>query len=112
MRKISLVLITALLSVVMATAVVAGEKSETVTLEGQIVCAKCSLNEDLKDCQNVLVVNEGEAAEHFYLTKNSVNEKFGDVCMSKKTVKVTGTVKEKKGENWLTAEKIEPVEKS
>ena len=91
--------------------VVAGE-GESVTLEGTVMCAKCQFNEEGQDkCQNVLVVKgEGEGDPmHYYLTADA-NKEFGDVCMKTPTVRVTGTLSEEDGKNWLAATKIEPVE--
>lgn len=86
--------------------VVAGE-AEAVTLEGTVLCAKCKLHEDLEDCQNVLVVEEGEKVQHFYLAKNEAAKAYGDVCMGTPMVRVTGTVSDKDGKSWLAASKIE-----
>jgi len=95
--------------VVATGAIVAGDKDASVTLEGKVVCAKCGLQEaGREECQNVLVVKSGDSPEHYYLTKNAVDEEFGPVCMKTKAVQVTGTVSEKDGKMWLAATKIVP----
>ena len=87
---------------------VAGEKE--VTLEGTIVCAKCSLHE-ADGCQNVLVVEKKKGKQkHYYLTKNDAYEEIGEVCSSTTSVRVTGNVTKEDGQLWLTAKEIEPVE--
>ncbi|ANM29671.1 hypothetical protein ABI59_08880 [Acidobacteria bacterium Mor1] len=84
---------------------------ETVTLEGKIVCAKCTVGEDMEKCQNVLVVEHDGAQDLYYLAATEANKKFGDVCMAKKPVRVQGTVKKEDGKTWIAASKIENVEK-
>ena len=84
---------------------------DTVTLEGKVVCAKCTLKKaDAKECQNVLVVpaQHGHAVE-YYIVKNKVDEKFGEVCTDKRKAIVTGTVEEKEERRWLTASKMENI---
>ncbi len=94
-----------------ATAAVGEDGAEAVTLQGKIMCAKCSLGKaDAKECQNVLVVAEGEAKGEYYLVKNAVAEDFGEVCQAKKPAKVTGTVAEKEGKKWITASAMEEVD--
>lgn len=84
-----------------------GGDDQSVTLTGQIQCAKCGLHEEGRTkCQNVLVVNKDEATSYYYLVKNEVNEEFGEVCTSSVPVEVTGTLSEKDGKTWLAAEKI------
>ena len=83
---------------------------EPVTLEGKIVCAKCSLHEEGRaKCQNVLVVEDAGKMQNYYLADTEANKEFGEVCMAKKPVVVTGTVSEKDGQMWLAATKIESV---
>ena len=82
-------------------------KEAEVTLEGNIVCAKCALEaEGQKECQNVLLVETDAKTKHFYLVKNDVYAEMGEVCMAKKPVKVTGTVSMKDDKAWLTATTI------
>ena len=86
----------------------AGE-TETVTLEGQILCAKCSMGEQA-ECQNVLVVEAKPEAKHYYMTKNDVYLEMGEVCEDSRVARVTGTVEEKEGKMWLAATEIVRVE--
>lgn len=82
--------------------------ADEATLTGSVVCAKCTLKKaDAKECQNVLVVKNGDKAGEYYITKNAVAEKFGHVCSGEKQATVTGTVAEKDGKKWITATKIE-----
>lgn len=82
--------------------------ADEVTLTGSVVCAKCTLKKaDAKECQNVLVVKDGDKADEYYIAKNTVSTKFGHVCKGEKPATVTGTVAEKDGKKWLTATKME-----
>ncbi len=108
MKKLGIVSVVALISLALVAPVVAGD--EEVTLEGKIICAKCALKEDRDKCQNVLVVDEDGTEQYYYLAMNKTNESFGDVCMAKKPVNVTGTVSSKDGKKWLTASNISPIE--
>lgn len=83
-----------------------------VTLEGNIVCAKCTLKvEGIDKCQSVLVVeNEGAKDTQYWLAKNDVAEDYGDVCAAIMPVTVTGSVEEKDGRKWIAATKIDPRE--
>ena len=102
-----------ILGLVLAGVALAGDKAESVTVEGTIVCAKCTLKDAAqKDCQSVLQVKKGEEVVTYYLVKNDVAEKFGHVCQGSKEAKVTGTVAEKDGHMWLTASKMDPVKVS
>ena len=87
--------------------VFAGE-ADTVTLSGTMVCAKCKLHEADK-CQNVLQVDKDGKTVNYYLTPNSVSKDFhSEICKTDgEKVTVTGTVKEKKDKEMLTASKIE-----
>jgi hypothetical protein len=105
MKRTSFLVLIALL--LLSTFAGAGE---SVTVEGKIQCAKCSLHaDDAKDCQNVLVV---DASTQYYVVKNDVSEQYGHACKDEKAAVVTGTVAEKDGKKWITATKMEaPKEK-
>jgi hypothetical protein len=61
----------------------------------------------------VLLSPGADGAEtQYWLVKNDVNKAFGDVCMAKRPVTVTGTVEEKDGKHWINASKIEKREAS
>jgi hypothetical protein len=99
-----------LVAIALAVPAIAGE--ESVTLEGKVICAKCTLkDEGLTQCQNVLVVKKDDMVENYYLVKNEANAEFGDVCTMEKQVRVTGTVSEKDGKMWLAATKITSAKK-
>lgn len=106
MKRLTIATLSMLVAIGLTVPVFAG--GDSVTLEGKVVCAKCTMKEEgLTKCQNVLVVkNEGQV-KNYYLVKNEANAEFGDVCMMEKQVKVTGTVSEKDGKTWLAATKIE-----
>ena len=70
--KLSLLFATLALLLVGSTAV-AGE-TKTVTVEGKIACAKCTLQTGAEECQDVLVVKKGEETVQYYLTKNDVSK--------------------------------------
>jgi hypothetical protein len=89
--------------------VAATQAADEITLNGTVVCAKCSLKKaDAKVCHNVLVVT-GKAAGEYYFVKNAASDKYGEVCTAKKPVVVTGKVSEKDGKKWIEASKIEDV---
>ena len=105
MKKLTTSTLSLLVAFALAVPAFAGE--ESVTLEGKVVCAKCTMKEEgLTKCQNVLVVKKMDEVKNYYLVKNEANAEFGDVCMMEKQVKVTGTVSEKDGKMWLAATKI------
>jgi hypothetical protein len=79
-----------------------------VTLNGSIMCAKCTLKKaDAKECQDVLVVADKDAKTEYYLAKNAVLEKFGHTCTGEKPATVTGSVEKKDGKTWITPTKME-----
>lgn len=82
--------------------------SDEATLTGNVVCAKCTLKKaDAKECQNVLVVKDGDKTTEYYIAKNEVSEKFGHVCTGEKPATVTGAVAQKDGKTWITPTKME-----
>jgi hypothetical protein len=88
--------------------VVALPAADEMTVTGKVLCAKCTLKKaDAKECQNVLVVKNGEQTTEYYVTKNAVSEKFGHVCSGEKPATVTGAVTQKDGKTWITPTKME-----
>ena len=88
--------------------VAAATAADEVTLTGQVLCAKCTLKKaDAKECQNVLVVKDGDKTAEYYVEKNDVATQFGHVCKGEKDAVVTGTVSEKDGKKWIAATKME-----
>jgi hypothetical protein len=80
--------------------------AEEVTLNGEMVCAKCVLHES-KQCQNVLKVTEGGAETKYYLAQNkTAKDNHGAVCGATAKATVTGKVSEKAGKKVLTASNI------
>jgi hypothetical protein len=83
--------------------------ADEVTLEGTIVCAKCTLKKpDAKECHNVLLVpdKDGKDDAEYYFAKSEAGDAVGEICMEKKKVTVTGTVSDKDGKRWITASKV------
>jgi len=106
MKQVACLMMLALL----VTGVAVAGEAETVTVDGKVMCAKCKLGEERDKCQNVLVVEKGEKAMHYYLTATDANKEFGDVCTGTPMVRATGTVSEKDGMTWLAATKMEKLD--
>ena len=97
-------------AVIVLAAAVAFTWAAPVTLEGKVLCAKCSLHEKgREECQNVLVVEREGKTEQYYIAKNEAYEKLGDVCQGSKAVRVTGEVQDKDGQRWIVATEIAAV---
>jgi hypothetical protein len=97
------------LALALVMGLVAGVNAgDETTLTGSISCAKCTLKKaDATECQDVLVVKDGDAKGEYYVVKNDVAKEFGHVCGGEKAAVVTGTVKEKDGKKWISAAKME-----
>ena len=103
-RTLGLLAIVAVLA--LASAALAGDGAAPVTVEGKLVCAKCTLQEAGQEkCQSVVVAGD----QKYYLIKNEIAEKDGHVCKGEKAVKVTGVVSEKDGRKWIEATEITEV---
>jgi hypothetical protein len=88
----------------------AGDGADSVTLQGEVMCAMCIMKEDgIQQCQNVLQVSTGDESVNYYLVKNDVAEEFGPACSEGRMAQVTGTVADEDGRIWLTATKMVPV---
>ena len=93
------------LAVGFAAVASAGEE----TVNGKIMCAKCSLKKaDADKCQDVLITKDaaGKVTE-LYVEKNDVSKAYGHTCQGEKAAVVTGTVTEKDGKTWISATKME-----
>jgi Family of unknown function (DUF6370) len=96
------------LAAVLALGFVSSVSAEEVTLNGTIMCAKCTLKKaDATECQDVLVVksDSGDAKE-YYIAKNAAMKEAGHQCKLESKATVTGEVMEKDGKMWITASKI------
>jgi hypothetical protein len=104
MRKLTAIALAAAFAVVFTLPLLAAEK----TLDGTLVCAKCSLNKaDAKECQDVLLVSEPDGKKsEYYVSKNKVAEESGEACTLEIKATVTGEVSEKDGRLWITPSKI------
>ncbi len=102
--------IAAAAGLVLLCSVVAGAADDSVTLDGNIVCAKCTLKiPDVDKCQTVLLAKNAKGDEaQFWLAPNAVTEAFGEVCTAVKPVTVTGRTQEKDGKKWIVPTKIDP----
>jgi phosphosulfolactate phosphohydrolase-like enzyme len=109
MKRLALFVGAAALALGLVTPAVAADE----TLSGSVMCAKCTLKQaDAKECQDVLVVKDAKGTKGEYsIAKNAVAEKFGHVCTGETPATVTGAVTEKDGKKWITATKMEKVEK-
>ena len=96
------------LAVALVVGLVAGATAgDETTLTGKIMCAKCALKKaDAKECQDVLVVKDGDKTAEYYVEKNDVAKAFGHVCGGEKPAVVTGAVTEKDGKKWISATKM------
>ena len=98
----------AALAITGLTSTVSAEDAKTMTITGNMVCAKCKLHET-SSCQNVIQVEKDGKTVNYYLAKNDVSTaQHEDVCMNDgKKMTATGTVEEKDGKQTLTATKLE-----
>jgi hypothetical protein len=91
----------------LAVSVQAKDKDDAdkeVTLKGKLVCGKCTLKK-CDECTNVLVVEKDGKKTYYYLKDEGKSEKYHKkICPPGKStkVKITGTVKEEDGKQWLT----------
>ena len=110
MKKFGLLLL--VVGLVFSGMAMAGD-SKVVTIEGKVMCAKCSLHEEGREaCQNVVAVEAKGETTYYYLVASEANEAFGEVCMATPLVRATGTLEEKDGKIFMTATAIEAVEES
>ncbi|HUC44664.1 MAG TPA: DUF6370 family protein [Candidatus Sulfotelmatobacter sp.] len=101
--------ILALVAVLGLAGLALAQDAKPVTVSGKLTCAKCELHEaGMKDCQNVLVTEQGGKTVNYYVMKNDVAKQFGHACKGSKEATVTGTVSQKDGKTWITATKMEP----
>jgi len=106
MKKVNLVAgLCVLLSLAFAGLLTAAEE---VTLNGTIMCAKCSLKKaDAKQCQDVLVTRDDKGTTtEYYVAKNDISKEFGHNCTGDVAATVTGEVSEKDGKKWIAASKM------
>jgi hypothetical protein len=110
MQKYAIALVAILALAAVAVPARAGD-AESVTLEGKILCAKCTLHEEgREDCQNVLAVGSGDETTYYYIKANEASDAFGMVCEQAKAVRITGNVTEAEGKMWIEAAEIVPTE--
>lgn len=82
---------------------------DSKTIEGKMVCGKCTLNET-KACSNVVKVKEGDKDVLYYIADKGNKESYHKgVCPggSEVEVKVTGKVAEKDGKKTISDAKVE-----
>ncbi len=109
MKKFATLSFALLAALMLMVPAVAGD---AVTVEGEMVCGKCTMKEgDFAKCQNVVAVDKDGEKVYYYVVKNETNTEYGDVCMKSRMVKVTGTVEEKDGRMWIAATEITTVNK-
>jgi len=85
------------------------KKAETKTVEGKLVCTKCTL-EETKACGHAVKVKEGDKTVVYYLNDKGGKEKYHKgVCPggSEADVKVTGKIVEKDGKKYIEDPKVE-----
>jgi hypothetical protein len=106
MRKLNLI---AVLGLVLAVSVAGLRAVEEVTINGTVVCAKCTLKKgDAKECQDVLVAKDDKGvSSEYYIAANEVSKKFGHTCKGESPATVTGDVTDKDGKKWIAPSKME-----
>jgi hypothetical protein len=80
-----------------------------VTLAGTFGCGKCSFKDkDVKQCQNVLKVKDGDKMTSYQVAKNAVSDQSHEaICHSAgKPAHVTGMVGEEGGKKTITPSAI------
>jgi hypothetical protein len=87
-------------------------EAKTTTIEGKLVCTKCTLNETTA-CEHALKAKADGKEVTYYLVKATEKDfkaYHGKVCPagSDLAVKVTGVVSEKDGKKLINAAKVEP----
>ena len=84
---------------------------EKKTIEGKLVCAKCTLKDaDAKACTNAVKVKDGDKEVVYYIKDTGNKETYHKaICKadSESKVKVTGKVVEKDGKKWIEDAKVE-----
>jgi hypothetical protein len=85
------------------------EEAAIVAIEGEMQCAKCSLQlAGVEKCQDVVVAAAEDGEQTIYwVVKNDAAKQAGHTCEGKKSVRVTGTLAEEDGKSWITAESVE-----
>ncbi len=111
MKRAMSILLASLVVLVLSVTISAEEKTagKQVTLEGKLVCGKCTLGET-KACSNVLKVTKNGKTVNYYLNDKGAKESYHKpICppKSEAEVAVTGTVTEKEGKKWITPTKVE-----
>jgi hypothetical protein len=93
--------------VLLGSLLVAQDKAKEVTLKGQLMCAKCALNQTT-DCTTAIQVKEGDKLFTYYLDDKGVNEEYhAAICGGeKKEGTVVGTVSEKQGQKYIKPSKV------
>lgn len=86
----------------------AADKAAPKALEGNMVCAKCTLAET-DQCQNALVVKVNGKEVVYYLDDKKANHKKVCSSGSELKVKVTGKIVEKGGKKWIMNAKVTEV---
>lgn len=108
MKRTSLILSLAVGLLALGSARSFAADSKEVTLNGKLVCGKCTLHES-KECENVLQVQQDGKNVNYYLTQNKASKNFhSNICQNDgEQVTVTGKVKEKGGKETIAASSIE-----
>lgn len=107
MSKLFPFLAAGLVAVTFSSCSTTHDNSSEVTLNGEMVCAKCKLHLT-STCQNVLQVSENGQTVNYFLAQNQTSKNFhNNICMNDgEQATVTGTVQEQNGQEVLTPIKI------
>ncbi len=96
------------LVVVLVLSSAARAEDKQITLKGEILCAKCALNETKKCTTAIVVKEEGKNVVYYFNDKGNKEDYHEEVCGgARKQGTVTGLVVVKEGKKWITPKKVE-----
>jgi hypothetical protein len=112
MKSAIVILVCPVAVFLLASALVAQDKSKEVTLKGTILCAHCALKEGT-ECKTALQLKEGDKTVTYYLDDKGMDESYHEpVCGgARKEGTVVGVVREQNGKKYIKPSKVEYAKK-